>query len=99
MLDPQEAVPPDSEELGRSYELLMEQNWEVDVGEPALPVREPATGNAEPNGVPPDPLRIVEALLFVGGPPLTAARACEAVRGLTEAQFLQAIDTLNQDYR
>lgn len=97
MLEPDEAMPPDSEELGRSYELLMEQNWEVDAGVLALPGAEPAVGEA--NDAPPDPLRIIEALLFVGGPPLTSARACEAVRGLNEPQFLQAIDTLNQHYR
>jgi segregation and condensation protein B len=44
-------------------------------------------------------LLIIEALLFIGGPPLSAVRACETIRGLTEAQFLQAIDTLNQEYR
>jgi segregation and condensation protein B len=48
---------------------------------------------------PPPLLRIVEALLFVGGPPLTAARACEAVRGLTPDQFKQTVETLNRDYR
>src|ERR1700722_14137873 len=48
---------------------------------------------------PPSLLRIVEALLFVGGPPLTAARACEAVRGLTPEQFKQTVETLNRDYR
>src|SRR5947209_11531623 len=45
------------------------------------------------------PLRIVEAMLFVGGGPLTAAQACEVVRGLTPAQFAQAVATLNRDYR
>jgi segregation and condensation protein B len=43
--------------------------------------------------------RIVEALLFVGGAPLTSDRACETIRGLTEDQFLQAIDGLNREYR
>jgi segregation and condensation protein B len=42
---------------------------------------------------------VVEALLFVGGAPLTAARACETIRGLTEAQFTEAIDALNAAYR
>jgi segregation and condensation protein B len=50
-------------------------------------------------GAPPPLVRIVEALLFVGGPPLTAARAGEAVRGLTPAAFAQAVDALNRDYR
>ena len=48
---------------------------------------------------PPPLVRIVEALVFVGGSPLTPVRACEAIRGLTPAQFSQAIDTLNRDYR
>lgn len=48
----------------------------------------------------PPPLeRIVEALLFIGGPPLSFARASEAIRGLSEDQFLQAIATLNHAYR
>jgi segregation and condensation protein B len=58
----------------------------------------PAVG-AEGAGAPPPLVRIVEALLFVGGPPLTAERACEAVRGLTPAAFAQAVDALNRDYR
>jgi segregation and condensation protein B len=41
----------------------------------------------------------VEALLFVGGEPLSAERACAVIRGLTEPQFLEAIDGLNQVYR
>jgi segregation and condensation protein B len=58
----------------------------------------PAVGTEGP-GAPPPLVRIVEALLFVGGPPLTAERACEAVRGLTPAAFAQAVDALNRDYR
>ena len=48
---------------------------------------------------PPPLRRIIEAMLFVGGEPLTAERACAAIRGLTEAQFQEAVDTLNQEYR
>ncbi len=44
-------------------------------------------------------MRIVEALLFVGGAPLTAIRAAEIVRGLTPEQFTEAVATLNSDYR
>ncbi len=58
----------------------------------------PAPGAGGP-GSPPPLVRIVEALLFVGGPPLTAERACEAVRGLTPAAVAQAVDALNRDYR
>jgi segregation and condensation protein B len=48
---------------------------------------------------PPPLLRIIEAMLFVGGAPLTAARACEAIRGLTPEDFQQAVDALNRSYR
>jgi segregation and condensation protein B len=54
---------------------------------------------ADVSSTPPPLPRIIEALLFVGGPPLTAARACEAVRGLTPEQFKQIVDDLNRDYR
>jgi segregation and condensation protein B len=54
---------------------------------------------ANPSGAPPPLPRIIEALLFVGGPPLTAVRAGEAVRGLTPEQFKEIIDALNGDYR
>ncbi len=48
---------------------------------------------------PPPLVRIVEALLFVGGQPLTATRASEVIRGLSVTQFTQTIDALNRDYR
>jgi segregation and condensation protein B len=54
---------------------------------------------AEPDLAPPSVLRIVEALLFVGGDPLSPERAAQAVRGLTPAQFVQAMDMLNDSYR
>ena len=41
----------------------------------------------------------MEALLFVGGSPLTAECACEAARGLTPALFAQILEGLNRDYR
>jgi segregation and condensation protein B len=48
----------------------------------------------------PPPLeRIIEALLFVGGPPLTVDRAREVIRQLTPEQFTDAIARLNNDYR
>ena len=49
--------------------------------------------------VPPTPLQIVEALLFVGGPPLTAEVAADAIRGLSPDQFRECIDALNRLYR
>ena len=72
------------------------ERWEVDAGPPA---DSPAAREFGEAAAPPPPLRIIEALLFVGGPPLAAARACEAIRGLTPGQFQEAIDALNRDYR
>jgi len=48
---------------------------------------------------PPTPEQLIEAMLFVGGHPLTAAVACSAVRGLTTGRFLVAIDALTRLYR
>jgi segregation and condensation protein B len=45
------------------------------------------------------PTRILEALLFVGGLPLTALRAGEIIRGLTPEQFTQGLESLNLEYR
>lgn len=84
---------PSPEDLGRSYaEMLGEGGWEAEVPEaPPLPETEPK--------VPPAPLRILEALLFVGGPPLTSARVCQVIRGMTTEQFTQSVDELNRAYR
>jgi segregation and condensation protein B len=67
--------------------------WTVDA-EPtpqAAPPPEPAA--------PPPLLRIVEALLFVGGMPLTLQKARATIRGLGEEQWRELLDTLNRDYR
>jgi segregation and condensation protein B len=74
------------EELGRSYAALVGE-----VPPEAPPVEDSVT--------PPPALRIIEALLFVGGIPLTAKRAREILRGLSEEQFDAAIAQLNADYR
>jgi segregation and condensation protein B len=51
-------------------------------------------------GTAPPPLpRLLEALLFVGGGPLSAERACEALRGLTPPQVAPLADSLNREYR
>jgi segregation and condensation protein B len=111
--DDSASTPESAGDLGRSLDSLLNgPTWEVDTDGnellengtlPAEAAPPPAPIDApDPeveDAVPPPPERIVEALLFVGGPPLTAARACDAVRGLTEAQFLQAIEVLNAGYR
>src|SRR5262245_24408316 len=49
--------------------------------------------------VPPSPEQLIEAMLFVGGHPLSPAVACAAVRGLTPERFLVAVDALARRYR
>ena len=57
-------------------------------------------GADSPGSEAPVPLRrIIEAMLFVGGTPLTAQRAAEVVRGLSREQFYEVIEGLNRDYR
>jgi segregation and condensation protein B len=67
--------------------------------EPPGPPRRSAQQPPPAEEPPPSPVRIVEALLFVGGSPLRAERACGVVRGLTPEQFREAVDALNRDYR
>ena len=84
--------------LARSeYALIGGKTWEIDVDEAEKEaVREGGkTASANPPSLP----HVLEALVFVGGAPLTAERAATAIRGLTSAQFTQAIAALNQDYR
>jgi segregation and condensation protein B len=88
----------DADALSRSYEALMQQeNWNLDVTEP---VGEPAAEHGDaPGEAPPSVERILEALFFVGGHPLTVTTAAAAVRGLTPAQFHEAVAGLNRRYR
>jgi segregation and condensation protein B len=79
-----EATTP--EDLGRTYAAMLGEDVY-----PAPVVEEPAS--------PPPVLRIIEALLFVGGAPLTAKRAREILRGLSAEQFDDALTQLNADYR
>jgi segregation and condensation protein B len=72
------------------------------MAEPAAPIPENADAANErpPRSTTPPPLeRILEALFFVETAPLDAARAAQAVRGLTDEQFQEAIHALNQAYR
>jgi segregation and condensation protein B len=93
--EPEPVAPADT--LRQSYGPLLEQQaWLVDA-EGAL--SHAAPDRAREEATPPPLHRILEALLFVGGAPLTAARAAETVRGLTPAQFAEAMATLGREYR
>jgi segregation and condensation protein B len=61
------------------------------------PLAEPR--NQPTHDIPPSPEQLVEAMLFVGGHPLSAEVACAAVRGLTPERFRAAVDALNRRYR
>lgn len=67
----------------------------VDEVQQAIPIAEAAI---EPE-VPPSPLQIIEAMLFIGGQPLKAERACEIIRGLDVEQVRESIEILNRVYR
>ena len=87
-----------AEGLARSFNALIDEKaWETDVPETET-VAVPQTSPAGSTNPPPLP-HLLEALLFVGGVPLTAERAAAAIRGLTASQFAQAIACLNRDYR
>jgi segregation and condensation protein B len=100
-------VPATTGPAPTADELLGLPAWQVDVSEPAAtpaapperPAPAPAPRPAAAEEPPPPAQRIVEALLFAGGAPLTAERAGEIVRGLMPDDFHQALDALNRDYR
>lgn len=87
-----------AEDLERTYAALIDGGtWHA---APAADAPTPvADAPSSPEDTPPDPLRIIEALLFVAGQPLKAERICEIIRGLTAEQFIEAVDTLNHAYR
>jgi segregation and condensation protein B len=92
MADPDDI--PAAAELGRSYQRVLDGPAGAENGAGG---GETAT---EPAGdPPPSVVRIIEALLFVGGPALTQGLAGELVRGLTREQFAEAVQMLNLDYR
>jgi len=86
---------PTPEDLSQSFNEVLGPIWTEDLTE-FLPVPE---APPEQPKAPPPPLRILEALLFVGGLPLTIERAMKIIRGLSAEQFAQAIDDLNRAYR
>ena len=85
--------------------------WEIDAEpvefptepDPATAIPQPVAKSAntviEPVEAPPAPLEIVEAMLFIGGPPLTSDVACGAIRGLTSENFRELIDEITRRYR
>ncbi len=86
-------------------DLLLTPVLELEAAEPH--VERPSNQSSIPRSAPRNPQsaapppveQIVEAMLFVGGPPLTAPHARAAVRGLNEERFQEIVDGLNRKYR
>jgi segregation and condensation protein B len=101
MTEPEEqsgTAADDADALPRSYEaLLRQESWSLDVNESLEETHETLSQNEAP--VPPSLERILEALFFVGGRPLTPDSAAGAVRGVTPNQFHEAVASLNRQYR
>jgi segregation and condensation protein B len=89
------------------WSLDAEPVWDEEPAEeaepPPVPVPEPPKlGNILPpenTPAPPTPTKILEAMLFVGGGPLTAAEACSAIRGLSHGEFRDMVEELARKYR
>ncbi|WP_020475050.1 SMC-Scp complex subunit ScpB [Zavarzinella formosa] len=65
------------------------------VEEPPPPLAEAVTEST----VPPSPLQIIEALLFVGGLPLKPEHVSEVIRGLPADDVAEYVDVLNRVYK
>lgn len=94
-----ETPPPGDRLPGEpTWQLEIEAPFTIDAAAPAP--SPPRGGRAAAMAEQPPPLhRLVEAMLFVGGSPLTLAKATEVIRGLTEDQLREAVDSLNAAYR
>ncbi len=92
---PENDIPQNSpDELVASFEVLNTSE------EPAEEPRErPKSSIPDDPETPPAPKRIIEALLFVGGPPLTSEQAANVIRNMSPEQFQHAIDELNHEYK
>jgi segregation and condensation protein B len=86
-------------DLAQCYERLFDAGEEIVSAAQATTTDHAETPPTEESAAPPPLRRILEAMLFVGGAPLTVQRAAEAVRGLTAEQFRDILEGLNRDYR
>jgi segregation and condensation protein B len=94
-----------AEDLSRSYESLLQRDESRTEDGQSKPDPEKAVDppttilDSQSSTAPPPVKRLVEALLFVGGNPLSSEKAAEAIQGLKDEQFSEAVDSLNLDYR
>jgi segregation and condensation protein B len=81
---------------------LAEEAEEPPLAEPVEEVKleePPLAEAANETTIPPAPLQIVEALLFVGGIPLKAEHVREVIRGFNAEQLTECIEALNKVYQ
>jgi segregation and condensation protein B len=67
-------------------------------GEKYASALEPAASSVGEPATPPPVMRIIEALLFAAGQPISAETAGEVIRGLGPADFRSNIEELNRTY-
>lgn len=85
-----------ADDLGRSYEAMLHSE---PAGEDANEAAELRSSLIPPEQqAPPPPMRIIEAMLFVGGEPLAVEQARSILRDLSVEQFYHAIEMLNREY-
>jgi segregation and condensation protein B len=102
-LDAVEEPAPDGESGVRGQEsgVRSQESEKTEAAQPSGVLLTPDSCLLTPerSDLPPSPEQLVEAMLFVGGHPLTDAVACAAVRGLTSERFRDAVAALNRRYR
>lgn len=87
------------DDLAQSYERMLDRREEsLSEVEQQTSLAHTTTAPEE-SSAPPPLRRIVEAMVFIGGEPLTFERASEALRGITAEEFREILDGLNRDYR
>jgi len=71
----------------------------VPMAEPVEDLPPPAAEAVTEATVPPSPLQIIEALLFVGGAPVKPEHVSDVIRGLPADDVREYVDVLNRTYR
>jgi segregation and condensation protein B len=83
---------------GSHWQLEIEAPFRMDAAAETMP-RPAATKGRSTSDSPPPLLRLIEAMLFIGGSPLTPAKVNEIIRGLSDDQMAESIGALNLAYR
>ncbi len=71
----------------------------IPMAEPAEELPPPVAEAVTEATVPPSPLQLIEALLFVGGAPLKPDLVSDVIRGLSADDVREYVDVLNRTYK